>query len=321
MTDTHQPKKSTKKWIYIGIGLAILIIIAVGGIFLWKKLKNSNKSDSADQGDEEINEEELPAEIKQHRKTNWIDQATGLSNYQVPLEKLPTNISATQAKDELLEAFWQWGHKDKNWNKKKIERALVKNAQRINLADKKGNEDDPLFETKFLESIVEKYQPKNIFSSLPTQKKFKEVIMESKINLHFLRESFDLKYKSNKKIDWVASLRELAKRKIKNKSKTQQEEDFGKMTGYLEREYNSFVGLHINEFPSLNNLKELNQWAHTLIKREGIASNIIFARFFLGRRMGKKVVSPLRGGWKIETYGNLKNEKFGLEPVVKIFKA
>ncbi|CAI2165152.1 7714_t:CDS:2 [Funneliformis geosporum] len=108
-------------------------------------------------------------------------------------------------------------------------------------ADKKGNESNPLFETKFLESIVEKYQPKNIFSNLPQQTKFRESILEIESNLHFLRIGFDLKYKGNKKIDWVASLQAKIKSRDKNRTKTQQEEDFTKMTNYLAREHMSFI--------------------------------------------------------------------------------
>jgi hypothetical protein len=138
------------------------------------------------------------------------------------------------------------------------------------LADKKGNEDDPLFNTKFVKIVAEKYQPKNIFSNPPTQKKFEESIGETENNIGLLREGFNLKYKGNKKIDWLTSFKEYTK-KDKNRTKTQQEEDFGKLTNYLEREYNPFIRSHINWFSSLTSLKELNQWTHILAEKQVIA--------------------------------------------------
>jgi hypothetical protein len=318
MTDTNpKPKKSTKKWIYIGAGLAVFILIAAGaGFWLWNRSKSSNKSDSADQKEEDINEEELPTEIKEHRKKNWVNLVTGMNDYSIP--SLPDNISVSRAKDELLEALWQWAGKP--WDKKKIGKTLEKNAQRINLADKKGNEEDPLFGVKLLESVAEKYQ-QNIFSSLPKQKKFEESLSEARTNLHFLRTSFTLKYKSEKKIDWVASLWEYKKRD-KSKTKIQQEKDFAKMTNHLEREINPFIGVHINKFPSLTNLKELNQWTNILARKMAAASRVAFDRFALAEKMGKKILSPAKEeGIVKKTFTKQKNEKFGLEPVVVIFKA
>ncbi|MCE8169231.1 MAG: hypothetical protein I3273_03870 [Candidatus Moeniiplasma glomeromycotorum] len=314
------PNTSLKKtWVYIGVGLAVFILIAVGGLLLWKNWKSSPKSDSDDKEAEDINPEEIPPEIISHRKKDWTNSKTGLWEYKIP-KNLPTNISVSRAKDELLEALWQWWGKDKTWDKKKIARTLEKNAQRIDLADKKGNENDPLFNTKFLESIAEKYQPKNIFSNLPPQNKFRESLSEIKGNIHFLRVSFDLKYKSHKKIDWLASLQTKIKGRIDNRTKTQKEADFAKMTNYLEREYNPFIRRHLNQFPFLNNLKELNQWVHTLTKKEAVANKIIFARFYLGWNMKKKVISPAQGGIEKRSFGDLKNEKFGLEPIALNFK-
>jgi hypothetical protein len=169
-----------------------------------------------------------------------------------------------------------------------------------------------------LESIAEKYQPKNIFSNLPKQNKFSEALRETESNIHFLGVSFKLKYQGNKKIDWVASLREENKR-TKHKSKAQQEEDFGKMTGYLEREIKPFTGLHIIKFPSLTNLKELNQWTHTLAKKDAAGNYIAYKRFYLGYEMKKKVLSPALGGIERGFVGQ-KNENFNLKPVALTFK-
>ena len=86
------------------------------------------------------------------------------------------------------------------------------------------------------------------------------------------------------------------------------------MTNYLEREHKPFIRLHINKFPSLNNLKELNHWVYTLAKKEAIANRIVFKRYFLGLDINKKVLSPVREGTRTEPFARLKNEKFDLEP-------
>lgn len=311
----NRTKKFQKKYIYIGIGLVVFILIAVGAFFLWKKLKNSNKSDSADEEDKDINPEEIPTEIKEYRKKDWVDHKSGLSSYEIP--NLPTNISASRAKDELLEALWQWT--GKRWDKKKIERTLVKNAQRINLADKKENKGhDPLFNSKFLERLAEKYQ-QDIFFNRPNQDKFEKEIKETRLSFYFLFANFKLKYKSNKKIDWLASLREFTDSKKDNKTKTQKEEDFEKVISYMEREIKPFVVAHTNKFTSLTSLKELNQWANTLARKNAAASRLAVENWYRAQEIDKKVLSPATEGKTTLRYVNIKNEKFDLFPVVTIY--
>jgi len=136
---------------------------------------------------------------------------------------------------------------------------LVKNAQRINLADKKENKgQDPLFAANFLENLSEKYQ-QDIFFNRPDQDKFRKGIDEARTNFYWLYISFLLKYKNNKKIDYPASLRKFTGNKSPIKTKAQQEEDFEKVINQLEIKINSAIADHVNKFPSLTSLKQLNQ--------------------------------------------------------------
>lgn len=316
MTNTPN-KENKKKWIYIGVGLVIFIAIAVGAIFLWKRSKIPAKSDS--DNEEENALEELPKEITEYRNKDWVNKETGINDYKIPKKRLPKNISVARAKDEILEAIWQWSNKTKK--KKEIARILEKNTQRINLADKEEKENqDPLFWAKFMDKVGKKYQ-QDIFFSQPNQEKFGKGIEETRTNFYYLMISFMLKYKNNKKIDWKASLRWFTEGKV-NKTKTEEKEDFEKVVNYVEREaINPFITDKALKFPSLTSLKELNQWTNTMDLKECIGSKLAFDNYFRAQEIGKIVPSPgKKEGQETIRYTNIKNEKFNLNPVVVIFK-
>jgi hypothetical protein len=189
-------KKSKKKWIYIGIGLAIFTLTVAGaGFWFWNKSKNSNESDSTDEKDEN---EDIPDDIKEWRKKDWLDKEANISNYQIP--PLKGKVSEKRAKEELIEAIWHWG--GRLWDKKKIERTLEKNSKRINLADIKINDNDSHVRqgVNFLENSGDKYQ-EDIFFNRPDQNKFESNIHENEMSLFFLIYSSTLKYKNNREID------------------------------------------------------------------------------------------------------------------------
>jgi hypothetical protein len=319
MTDTNlKPKKTTKKWIYIGVGLAVFILIAAGiGFWFWNKSKSSkNKSDSTDEKDEEDNQ---TVDREEWKKADWVDPETGLSNYKFP--PLPTNISEAEAKEELLEAIWQWG--GKNWDKKKIERTLEKNNKQINLADKKEiYQQDTFYRLELFKTWSEKYQ-EDIFVNQPDQTKFEKGIDEAESEFLHLIYSLDsrLKLKKNKEIDWLASLKEFTKKKADNKkTKTQKEEELERINNHLEREINPFVIKHVKKFPSLTSLNELNQWVKVLTYQNRAAFNLVLKRWELAKELDKKNEIPSLAENTLGKDECSKNEEFNLIPMFNLYK-
>lgn len=311
MNNTKQKKK---KYIYIIIGLALLSLVVGGVIFFWNKSKDKPNSDEED----DANDDNLTVDIKEWKKRDWIDPESGYSTYEIP--PLPANISTEQAKEEVIEAIWRWG--GRKWTKQKLEITLEKNSQRINLADQKEDENDPLSSAKFLENLAEKYQQKIFFYS-PDQDKFDESIREIQLDFFFLLHSFGLEYKGNKEIDWQASLRKFTaeqKKRNKRKTKAQKEEDYKKMADHIEREINPFIAEHGKKFAALADLKELDQWTNVLARKMEAAERLICSRWRLAKEIGKKIPPPGKTRTISTNDPRLKNEKFGLQPILTIYK-